>query len=329
MQTTDANDRQDRPTVLLSYHADPGVWDALRSRFPEVRFVSVDTDGTVPPDGLGATALFRAAMPKEALSKAVVQAEELRWVHTSTAGFDWVLVPEVVERSLTVTRTARALSRPIAEFVLAMILMHLKQVPALLDSQRDRTWSQPAMRTLDGLTVGIIGAGAIGSQIAARCRAFGAAVIGTKRVPAPLPMFDEVLAPEHLLDVLSRSDIVVLACPLTRDTEHLIDAAAFRAMKRDAFLVNIARGAVVVEADLVDALQSGVIAGAALDVFETEPLPSEHPLWTTPRAIVTPHVAYRAPTNFEHAIEEFGDNLERFINGRALENELGSLALGY
>jgi phosphoglycerate dehydrogenase-like enzyme len=316
-------------TVLVSHRPDPHAWDALRARFPGARIVQMAEDGSVPTDARDARVLYRAAMPKPALSRAVGQCPDLEWVHTSTAGWEWVLVPEVLERDLQVTRTATALAAPIAEFVLTTTLALLKRLPELLAAQRDARWIRPDIALLGGRTVGIVGTGGIGRATAALFRAFGARTIGTKRTPEPLPEFDEVWSPDRLDDLLAASDVLVLACPLTAETRHLIDAAALRKLPRHALLINIARGAVVVEADLIAALQDGTIAGAALDVFDAEPLPADHPYWGLPNAIITPHAAFIAPDNAERAAEEFAANLGRYLRGEPLENLYGGVERGY
>ena len=317
------------PTVLVSYRADPTAWDALRARFSTVRFVQIEEDGTVPPEGRAARVLYRAAMPKPALSRAVAQCPDLDWVHTSTAGWEWVLVPEVVERGLRVTRTATALAAPIAEFVLATTLALLKRLPELLTAQRGARWTRPDIAMLAGRTVGVVGTGGIGRASASLFQAFGARTVGTKRTPTPLPEFDEVWSPDRLHELLALSDVLLLACPLTPETRHLIDAAALKRLPRHALLINIARGDVVVEDDLIAALRDGTIAGAALDVFGTEPLPADHPYWQLPNAIITPHAAFIAPDNAERAAEEFAANLERFLRGENLANLYGGAERGY
>jgi phosphoglycerate dehydrogenase-like enzyme len=183
--------------------------------------------------------------------------------------------------------------------------------------------------TMTGATASIIGAGAIGRATAARLKALGMNVIGMKRTPEPLPEFDEVLGPDALDTLLERADLLVLACPLTPETHHLIGREQFARMKRSAVIVNIARGAVMVEEDLIDALKSGVIAGAGLDVFATEPLPADNRLWSLPNVIVTPHVSYLAGENEAAMLDEFGENLRLYLEGEPLLNALKSRELGY
>lgn len=318
------------PTVLLSERLGDTMRARLAPQFPHVRFSVLPADGAVPEDARDAEVLFRAGMPHEALRTALGQAPGLRWIHTASAGFNWVLIPEVAASEIRLTRTAHAVDVPIAEFVLATALSLLKRLPAFRAAQGARTWSrdEPVER-LEGKTVGIIGAGAIGRAAAARFRAFDTTVIGMKRAPAQLPEFHEVVGPDGLDRLLREADVLVLACPLTPETRHLLDAAAFRAMKPSAILINIARGAVAVEADLFQALRTGEIAAAALDVFETEPLPEDSPLWGMDNVLITPHVSYLGPGNESAIAEEFAENLRRYQKGEPLRNEIKSRELGY
>jgi phosphoglycerate dehydrogenase-like enzyme len=182
---------------------------------------------------------------------------------------------------------------------------------------------------LEGKTVAIIGAGSIGRAAAQRFRAFGTTVLGSKRTPEALPEFDEVVGPDGIGRLVREADVLVLACPLTPETRHLIDAASFGAMKPSAILVNVARGAVVVEEDLVAALRDGEIAGAALDVFETEPLPEDSPLWGMDNVLITPHVSYLGPGSERAIAAEFQENLRRYLAGEPLRNQIKSRELGY
>ena len=315
--------------VLLPQATAAAAVEWLRHEFPQVRFVMLSADGEVPRDARHAKVLFRSIMSMAALEKAVSQLPALEWIQTSTAGFNWVMVPEVAARQIRLTRTANVLNRPIAEHVLTLTLALLKQLPELFRAQQRAEWIRPAIRPLYGATVGIIGAGAIGREAAVRFRAFGARVIGTKRKPTPLPEFDEVLGSEATRELLSTVDVLVIACPLTSETRHLIGIEELKLMKPNAVLVNVARGEVVVEADLVAALRSGLIAGAALDVFATEPLPGHSPFWDLPNVIVSPHASFIAPGNEAGVLAEFVENLKRYLNGRDLLNEIGSRELGY
>lgn len=320
---------QSEVTVLVSSYFQPEHLAVLRERFPDVRFVHLTIDGEVPKEGEKARVLLRAAMSKESLSKTLRSVPTIEWFHTSTAGFDWVMVPEVTERNLTVTRSAASYSLPIGEFVIGAMFLLAKRFPALFQAQRERTWTAPDPEELGGKTVGIVGAGAIGSQVARHAKCFGMRVLGTKRTPQALPYYDQVLAPEGLPLILQEADFVVLACPLTPETRHMMGEAEFRRMKPTAYLINVARGALVVESALIKALEQGWIAGACMDAFEQEPLPSDSPLWALKNLVITPHTSFRSPRNTERILHEFMVNLDHYLKGEPLENQLRDITLGY
>ncbi len=239
------------------------------------------------------------------------------------------MVPEVEARSIPISRTLHAMDTPIAEFVLATMLAHVKNLARLLDAQQRRAWEPPMHDELFGKTLGIVGAGSIGTRIAGYAQAFGMRVLGTKRSPETQPGFDSIYPPTALHKLLEESDVVVLACPLTPETRHMMGYAEFQRMKPDSYLINIARGALLVEADLVRALNERLIAGACLDVFELEPLPAESPLWTIPNLFVTPHCSYRSPNVRSRVIDEFSENLTRYLSGEPVKNTMRHAALGY
>ncbi len=318
------------PTLLLSHRLGGETHDALVARFPDLRIVVLPESGDVPGDARDGTVLYRAGMPFDALRTALAQLPDLAWIHTASAGFNWVLIPEVVGRPIRLTRTARVLDVPIAEYAVGATLALLKRFPSYLEAQRERRWDRAMdARGLDGATVGVIGAGAIGRAAALRYRAFGARLIGMKRDPVPLPEFDAIVPRDELDRLLEESDVVLVACPLTPETRHLLGRAQFARMKANAILVNVARGEVLVEDDLVSALRSRTIAAAALDVFTVEPLPADSPLWALDNVLLTPHVSYVDPGTLRRGIEEFATNLDRFREDRPLEHEIKSRELGY
>lgn len=316
-------------TVLITRIYEAEHVARLRGAFPDVHFAQLSTEAAVPAEGAHAEVLVRCFMSKPQLKSVLDAAPDIRWIHTCTAGFDQLLIPEVVERGLLVTRSARTSNVAMAEFVLGYILTLSKRFPAMLAAQAARTWQPPDAEDLAGKTVGIIGAGAIGVEVARRCRAFDMRVIGLKRTPAPLPDFDRVDPPADLPRLLAESDFVLLACPLTSETRGMIGAPQLRMMKSSAYLLNIARGGLIVDEDLIRALQERWIAGAALDAFTTEPLPPESPLWTLPGAIITPHSSYRSAGGIWRGLEEFEANLRRYLAGDPLENQLKDPVLGY
>ena len=315
--------------VLVSNVFEPEHFHILRERFPGVEFVHLPKDGTVPPGAADAEVVLRCAMDMEELSRTLQGALAVRWVHTSTAGFDWVMVPEVEERSIRVSRSAAAKAVPIAEYVVAFIFQIAKRLPSLGRAQSAHEWTRPDPAEVRGKLVGVVGAGAIGCEVARLCAGLGMRVMGIKRNPEPLDHFDVILATNQLPELLREADYVVLSCPLTPETQGLIGAAELRQMKSTAYLINIARGGLVVESDLIQALREQWIAGACLDVFEEEPLPPDSPLWDLQNLVVTPHCSWGSPRSLDYVLEEFMANLERYLAGQNLLNQPKNLVLGY
>lgn len=173
-----------------------------------------------------------------------------------------------------------------------------------------------------GKTLGVVGAGSIGREVAKQAKAFDMKTIGLRRNPQPMPFFDEVLPRTQLDDLLSRSDYVVLATPLTPETRHMIGEAQFAKMKPSALFINVARGGVVDQEALIRALQNGVIAGAALDVTDPEPLPADNPLWDMENVIITPHMSADAPILVQIAVDFFCENIKRYRAGERLINQM-------
>jgi phosphoglycerate dehydrogenase-like enzyme len=223
-----------------------------------------------------------------------------------------------------VSNTRGVQATPIAEHVFATVLALAKQLPFALENQQRARWAQNEFTgprlpwLLRGRTLGLIGAGTIGSEIARMGAAFGMTVIATRRRAAgnaPGP-FAEILPPSAIDSLLARADVLVIAAPLTPETESLIGAAQIGRLRPGALLVNVGRAKIVDTDALVDALRSGHLGGAALDVFPREPLPSDHPLWTTPNVILTPHTSGFRQGHWDEVIDLFAENLRRFEQGR-------------
>ncbi|MGV8838947.1 MAG: D-2-hydroxyacid dehydrogenase [Bauldia sp.] len=279
---------------------------------------------------------LRAALPTADVAviegdvdREVLAAPRLRWVHCDKAGLDGSARPEVFERGLLVTSSKGRSDPALAEHVLYFMLALAHDAPALHAAQRRRAWGiagADGLRALSGRTVGIIGMGHIGSAVAIRCKALGMRVLGYRRRDTePPPGVDRVYSVERgesFAPLLTESDVLVLAVPLTDRTHRMLGAAEFGRMKRTAFLVNIARGALTDEMALADALSGGRLAGAGLDVFSSEPPPRNHKLWTTPRTIITPHVTPRLADRAERSIAIIAENVRRYRNDEPLTNLL-------
>lgn len=301
----------------------------LAERNPEVELVMLD-DAARPPAGVErADAILRVGLTKPQLSALINELPGVRWVHTSTAGFDWALVPEIAANGITLTRSAEAYSVPIGEFTVALILSLTKRLPELGHAQRQHLWASPEPRETLGLRVGIIGAGAIGHQIAWRASALGMRVTGLQRTPRAQEHYERVLGADRLPELLAGSDVVVVACPLTSETRGLIGPRELALMPRGSYLINVARGPIVVTSALVEALTAGHLAGAALDALDTEPLPPDDPLWDAPDLVITPHTSFRSPRNMERVVGEFEANLRRHLAGEPLLNTMRHPELGY
>jgi phosphoglycerate dehydrogenase-like enzyme len=249
-------------------------------------------------------------------------APDLRWVQAIGAGTDHFhgaqLGPDVV-----ITNAAGVAAVPIAEFVVGQLLAIWKRFDELADQQRRHVWKPAYGRQVSGLTLGLVGLGAIGTAVAERARALGMRVLAARRRPGAEdrpPVVDEVVGPERLHEVLSRVDAVVVCAPATPDTHGLFDAAAFAAMRPGAVFCNVARGSLVDEAALLDSLRSGHLGAAVLDVTRQEPLPADSPLWDTPNLRLSPHSSASLDHYVESVFELFADNLDRYVRGDPLRN---------
>lgn len=246
----------------------------------------------------------------------------LRWFHSFSAGVDHPAFRALLEQGTLLTNSAGTTSQPIAQYVIAMMLRIVKRMDAWAAAQRERRWQPLETGELSGKTVGIVGVGQIGREVARLAKAFRMQVVGCRRRQRRPRYVDDLVPPGRLRDLLARSDFTVLAVPLSSATERLIGEQEFRAMPAHAWLINISRGRVVDEDALLRALTEGWIGGACLDVFVEEPLPGESELWSLPNVIVTPHNSGWSPLNLERGTQLFLENLQRFVRGRPLRNRV-------
>jgi D-2-hydroxyacid dehydrogenase (NADP+) len=256
---------------------------------------------------------------------AVRKAPRLKWLHAFNVGVDHPIYAELLERGVRVTTSAGSTAEPIAQTAIMGLLALARGFPRWLVNQRTRTWSplrQQLPRDLKEQTAVVVGLGKIGAEIARLARALGLKVIGVRRGPrrAEDPV-DELHPPAALSGLLARCDWLFVACPLTPETRGLIGATALAALPKGARVVNVSRGEIVDEAALIAALKDGQLAGAYLDVFATEPLAPDSPLWDLPNVLVTPHNSGAAMGNDERVLEIFLDNLGRWQRGAPLVNE--------
>lgn len=261
-------------------------------------------------------------------------ASRLRWVQSPAAGVGSLMFPELLASPVILTSARGIRARSMAEHVLGTTIALARLMPATLRAQSAHRWAQEELetgvRTLHGLRMGIVGLGAIGSEVVKIAAPFGFRITAIRRrVTEPPPDgVEAVWPPDRLADLLAQSDVVVLAAPHTPATKRLLGRAQIDAMKRGALLVNVARGKLVDDEALVDALRSGRLGGAALDVFSEEPLDPSSPYWDLPNVIVTPHTAGAMQDYWTPLVALFADNLRRFEKGEPLLNVVDKVA-GY
>ena len=308
------------PTVLVSHTVDAGYWsdvDDFRAEL-EARVPGVDLRvARTPPETRELAGEADALLATYVATDLLEAAPDLRWIQALSSGVDFLDLQAIEERGIALTNAAGVHAEPIAEQVVGYLLTFERGIHTGIQQQGEGVWQRYSGGEIRGKTLGVVGLGAIGSRAAEYADAFGMTVVGTKRDPDAAPdTVDEVYPPDGLFEVLGQSDYVLLSCPLTPETRGLVGREELGAMKGDAVLVNVARGEVVDEEALVYALQQGGIKGAALDVFEEEPLPPESPLWDLPNAVLTPHMAGSTPYKFERIAEIFAANYEAFADGR-------------
>ena len=271
--------------------------------------------GADPPDDVLARA--DALLAWRPPARLAVRAPRLRWIQSLTGGCEQWLGDALP--SNVVLTCARGTHRvQMSEHILAALFLCAKDLAAIVLDQSQRRWRRRVNPTLAGATLGILGLGAIGAEVARVASGLGMRVIGTRREPASLAGVEHVHPPAQTAAVLAESDYVLLLLPSTAETRGIIDKRMLTVMKPGAFLLNFGRGDLVVEADLVAAVSERRIAGAVLDVFPVEPLPTAHPFWTTPGIVVLPHVGGLHPRRDALVAALWRDNLARFLDGRPL-----------
>jgi phosphoglycerate dehydrogenase-like enzyme len=253
----------------------------------------------------------------------VARAPKLKWIQVTSAGVDRWRDTDVWKSGIILTGVSGIHATPIGEFVLGLMLMFAKNTPLGFKMMQTRNWQRYASFTLRGKTVGIVGLGHIGGEVARLAKAFGMKVIATRRSAkkeGKARNVDRLLPQSRLKEMLAQSDYVALCVPLTPDTRHIIGEAELKAMKPTAYLLNIGRGSLVDEEALIRALDAKQIAGAGLDVTSKEPLPSDSRLWDFPNVILSPHVSGGMEDYMLRAAELFCDNLRRYLDGKKLLN---------
>jgi len=296
----------------------------LAQDFPALQIAHRDNYEGIDDDLRDAEIIFTISLRPEQLALT----RNLHWVHAPSAAVHQLLSPELVNSDVVVTNSREVHGPVVAEHVMGLIFALAKKIPQAVALQHKHVWGQESMwragvrpRELAGATLGLIGVGSIGGRVAEMASALGMRVIAVREhvLKGTPPGVLAVFAPSAIDDMLKQSDYVVLAAPLVGTTRGLIDATRLAAMKPEACLINVGRGPQVDEAALVQALRSRRIAGAALDVFEREPLPADSPLWDIENLLITPHNGSITEKLWHRHYEQFSDNLRRYIAGQPLQ----------
>ena len=302
---------------------------------PGVEWLVMETDGSLtgadgagvpwpdarPEVAWGTSDLFREGAPLAAFFRFLVDCPSLRWFQSPAAGYESEPFRLLADHGVRVCN-AHVNSLPIAEFVLRAVLDEFQAAAEWRQQAETVEWRIHDWREVAGSTWLVVGLGHIGSAVSTRARALGAEVIGCRRTPSPEDPADRMVTPDRLDEVLGEADVVVLSAPAPPGGHRLVDAGFLAAMKPAAVLVNVGRGSLVDEEALLAALDSGTPSAAVLDVFDTEPLPPDHPFWTHPRVRVTPHNAAGGFGRLQRQADLFGANLERWLTGRPLDYDV-------
>ena len=318
--------------LLIVVHSRFELWNApkwfgerLSQEFPQLQVSQRDSYHGIEEELRGAEIIFSTSLGPEQFALA----RNLRWVHAPSAAVHDLLFPELVTSQVVLTNSREVHGPVVAEHVMALIFALAKKLPQATLLQQKRIWGKGDMwkqrvrpREIAGATLGLIGVGSIGGRVAKMACALGMRVIAVREhVEKGTPDgVDAVFAPSQIDEMLKQSNFVVLAAPLLTTTEHVMSAVRIAQMKPDAYLINVGRGAQVDEAALVEALQSHRIAGAALDVFEQEPLPQDSPLWGLEDLLITPHTAGLTEKLWDRHYQLFSENLRRYLARQPLQS---------
>lgn len=288
-------------------------YDHLRTRFPQVTVNMVDHHSKVDPY-IGTADVLVTFGPMMA-DHVVAKAANLKWIQALGTGIDGIVDQPSLRRDVLVTHMHGFHGAPVSEAALMSMLALARDLPRALRSQRERKWVRFPATLIKGKTVVIVGIGAIAEELAPRCKAMGMTVIGVTSARRPVAGVDRMVGRDELVSAVREVDYLVLLTPYTPETRHLVNAEVFAAMKPTSYVVNLARGGVVDEQALIEALHSGRLAGAALDVFAREPLPEDHPFWSMDNVIITTHQGGFFDGYPDHALPVVEANLRKFLAG--------------
>jgi len=298
--------------LVLDPHAEI-YRDRLQAEFPTLQFVLAHNAAELPVDLTDIDVLISFAI--ELKDEFYRRAARLKWVQCLATGVDHLLRCPSLKPDVYLTSGRGIHGAPVSEAAIGSMLALARDIPRALRAQGAREWARFPAKLLHNKTVGVFGIGAIAEELAPKCKAFGMRTIGVSSAPRPVEGFDRMHSSAELAGVVGEFDFFVLLTPLTEKTRNAVDAKVLAAMKRTSFLVNLARGGVVDEPALVEALKAGRIAGAALDVFNEEPLPADHPFWAMENVIITTHQGGFCDVYIDYALPTVEANMRCFLNG--------------
>lgn len=301
------------PKVLVYQSRHPEKFADVLASLGIKNVVTARSTDTEMPDLSDVEIMFGWGIPVDWIMKA----PKLRWVQWSGAGVDSVTQKrDELPAGLQLTRIVDQFSVPMAEYVFTYLLYVTKDIERIQKSQSQKRWDPFRAELLSGKTIGVAGLGSIGMEVVRKARAFDMRVVGLSNSGRQREAVDAHCGPDEWLDFVPGLDVLVLTLPLTEKTRHVITAPVLDAMKRNAILVNVGRGALIREADLIPRLAAGRLRAAVLDVFEREPLPADSPLWTLHNAYLSPHMS--GPSEIDKTCQFFAENLRRYVAGQPL-----------
>jgi len=304
--------------VWSSFSASP---EMITARFPDDRIFAIADEKGLAAAG-DAEVAFSGNNPRR-VQKLLDATPKLRWYHTLSAGVENMPLAELAERGIVLTNNSGSYDIQIAEHLLAFVFAASRQLHRYRDLQQASEWKEQQHQELRGATIVVYGMGSIGGEIARLASAVGMRVIGVRRSAGlPPPGVERVLSTDRLAEVVGEADYLAIAAPLTPSTRGAISREVISRLKPTAWIMNIGRGAIVDETAMIEALEAKRIAGAALDVFTTEPLPKESPLWRLDNVIITPHHSSSSPRSAERTLALFAENLRRYKAGEPLINRV-------
>jgi phosphoglycerate dehydrogenase-like enzyme len=308
------------------WHAPAWLRERLQKAFPAFTFVQLEDYERIAEEIADTDIFIGWSLRPDQLAGA----KRLKWIHSPAAAIHQLMYPELINSSVVITNSTGVHGPVVAEHAIAVLLALAKRLPQAMRYQAKKTWSQeilwnerPRPREVAGATAVVIGMGGIGREFAARARGLGLKVLAVRENPAKgRGLADAVFGPDKIEEVLSQADYVLLCTPVTPATKHIINAARLKKMKPDAYLINVARGTLIDERALIAALKERQIAGAALDVFEQEPLPADSEFWSLDNVLITPHTAAVTEQLWDRHYDLIVENLRRFLDGQPLLNQV-------